>query len=200
MKILLKFKIKLSYNNKNEIFYVKEFRTLKKYISVYYVIPVQNQELYLNGIEKIYESPSKNINYIFLENITDFQMVQINIYYDSEDKIWPLEIGRLSDKSDILYYLTEQYNFNYDKILDFPILTINGERIHSLAESGIKNNDIINLEIVPSISNISRQIDSWFFIFVKGLKGNTITIYSSPTMTIRDLKLLIEDKEGIPYE
>ena len=99
-----------------------------------------------------------------------------------------------------MYYLTEQYNFNYDKILDFPILTINGERIHSLAESGIKNNDIINLEIVPSISNISRQIDSWFFIFVKGLKGNTITIYSSPTMTIRDLKLLIEDKEGIPYE
>jgi hypothetical protein len=75
MKILLKFKIKLSYNNKNEIFYVKEFRTLKKYISVYYGIPVQNQELYLNGIEKIYESPSKNINYIFLENITDFQMV-----------------------------------------------------------------------------------------------------------------------------
>jgi hypothetical protein len=169
-------KIKLSYNNKNEIFYVKEFSTLKKYISVYYGIPVQNQELYLNGIEKIYESPSKNINYIFLENITDFQMVQINIYYESEDKIWPLEIGRLSDKSDILHYLTEQYNFNYDKILDFPILTINGERIHSLAESGIKNNDIINLEIVPSISNISRQIDSWFFIFVKGLRGNTITI------------------------
>ena len=99
-----------------------------------------------------------------------------------------------------MYYLTEQYNFNYDKILDLPILTINGERIHSLAESGIKNNDIINLEIVPSISNISRQIDSWFFIFVKGLKGNTITIYSSPTMTIRDVKLLIEDKEGIPYE
>ena len=99
-----------------------------------------------------------------------------------------------------MHYLTEQYNFNYGKIFDFPNLTFNGERIHSLAESGIKNNDIINLEIVPSISNISRQIDSWFFIFVKGLRGNTITIYSSPTMTIRDVKLLIEDKEGIPYE
>ena len=66
-----------------EIFYVKEFRTLKKYISVYYGIPVQNQELYLNGIEKIYESPwnesyselllKKEKNFIWCENINKIQ-------------------------------------------------------------------------------------------------------------------------------
>ena len=62
--------------------------------------------------------------------------------------------------------------------------------------------DEIFLEFIPSYQSIFSKIknNSSYQIFVKPLNGKYITLDVCCDITIFELYILIEDKEGIPYE
>ena len=196
-------KIKIIYNEREDIFYAKSIFELKNYIYIYYNIPINNFGLYLNGNDDLirFNDPSNiSIKFIKLENITNFQKIKIFIQYN--DIRWELLIGRVSKPNDLLYYLQEQYNFKYDPINETPIFRFENKRIQSLADSNIVNGDVINLELVSSYESIKREIDyySTFQIFCKTLTKKTITLKVYPKLSILKLKILIENQEKIPFE
>ena len=195
-------KLNIRYNNKNEIFYINSIDKLFKYISNYYSIPKENIELYLNGNQRLMANddfPNKKINFIQLENITFFQKIKIYISYENNN--WELEVGRFSTDIDLLYYLEEKYSFKIDKINTRAIFIYNNNRIYSLKDSNIKNGSHFKLDIVPSFYRLKKELDDYSMqIFIKTLTGKTLTLNVKHSTIIKYVELLIEFKEGIPYE
>ena len=195
-------KIKLKYNDHNEIFYVKSINKLYKYVSEYYKIKEENLVLYLNGKERltIDKDPSNNtINYVQLENISSIANINIKILYQNNN--YQLLIGRKSSYLNILDYLSEKYNIKFDRINYRGIFTKNYNRIYYLGDSNIINGDELKLDIQPSFYYIRKKShEGCMQIFCKTLTGKTITLNVDPSTTVLMFKMFIELKEGIPYE
>ena len=125
--------------------------------------------------------------------------MKINIYYKNNK--YELVVGRTSSYLDLLYYLSEKYNFKFDKIISRAIFRFHNERIYSIKSSNIINGDELELYIVPSIYYlVKEQQYGCMQVFCKSLTGKTITFNVSPSTTILKFKMFIEVKEGIPYE
>lgn len=140
---------------------------------------------------------------VTLEYISDLEFIKIYIIY--EEKKWELEVNRFSNKLDLMHYLSEKYDFFYDDYEKYPILRESGNynsRIEVLRESNIIDGDEICLEFIPTGDSIISKINnnSHYQIFVKTLTGKTITIDVNKDITIFELEILIEFKEGILYE
>ena len=212
--------IKLYYNNtKIDFYFFREiyggsYHKLQNYISIYFKIPIQNQFLYYYpgfftrkklNYEICYSNfvENKKPLEITLEYISDLEFIKIYIVY--KEKKWELEVNRFSNNSDLMHYLSEKYNFCYDDNEQYPILrdsSYNGSRIEVLRESNIMDGDEIFLEFIPSYKSIFSKIknNSSYQIFIKTLTGKTITMDVCCDITIFELYILIEGKEGIPYE
>ena len=121
--------------------------------------------------------------------------VKILISYDYYEKI-PFEVSRLSKSKD-LYNSTAgiiHNGVNYNEIL--VIFKHNNERVYSLIDLNIQDNDEINMDIFfPHYDN-----NYGFPIFCKLLDGKTITLRAENDTNILTLKYLIEYYEKIPYE
>ena len=212
--------IKLYYNYvKIDFYFYKDvhfwaFNKLQNYISIYFKIPKQNQFLYYYPFFFNKKKLNSEICYldfverkkpleVTLEYISDLEFIKIYIIY--EEKKWELEVNRFSNKLDLMHYLSEKYDFFYDDYEKYPILRESGNynsRIEVLRESNIIDGDEICLEFIPTGDSIISKINnnSHYQIFVKTLTGKTITIDVNKDITIFELEILIEFKEGILYE
>ena len=192
--------IKVIYNNIEKIFCVEEYN-LKKYLNMQFQVPEKNQLLYLNGKYRIIDS-IKDIyikhDYIKLEYINDYTLIKIYILYQNNK--WPLLVNRISNKNDLLYFLSKKNYFKLNEKEFQANFLFDEKKVNSLMESNIINGDEISLEILPSFESIKRKCGSDFFIFYKNLCGHSEIVYCSPSFTILELKLLIEENEGIYYK
>ena len=120
-------------------------------------------------------------------------IVKIIINYNNDK--YPLEISKLSNSKDLYNFLYKKYGigFEYESIL--AIFKHNNERVHSLIESNIQDNDELNVIIFDPYDYYND-----FQIFSKLLDGHTIPLRVSNDTTILTIKYLIEYKEKIPYE
>ena len=166
------------------------YERLQKYISIYYKIPKQNLILYFNGkyleishLDDYYKAFLKdNSKYIELKYISDLEYINIYIIY-KENK-WKLDISRLSNKYDILYYLSKKYPFSYDKENDHPILNWNN-KINIINESKINDGETVYLELIPSLKSIyKKKTNESFIINIQTLTGKNIPVEVFNELTI----------------
>ena len=181
---------------------------MKKYISIYFKIPIQNQILYFNDkyldqnyLDDYYVSFIQNNSAtIELKFISDLEYVTIYINY-KENK-WELKVNRCSNKWDILYYLSEKYAFNYNNEKEYPILRLHNKKIDIINESNIIGGEQLYLTLsasIKSLYNKKKNKDS-FFITVRTLTEKQLPIEVWDDLTIFDLKLIVESIEEIPVD
>ena len=136
-----------------------------------------------------------------VEYIPDYENINVTIKKDENQ--WKLNLSRNSDKSDLLYYLSEIYNFKYDTKKYEPIFNVHDSDIDNLKEINAINGEIIELILLPTLSYIYEKI--WnqydgqsFNINIKTLTGKTIIIRAYVLLNILELMILIQEQEGIP--
>ena len=202
-------KLKLNYYDKNIVIYTNSFEDLQRFINIHFHIPQENQLIFCTSYNN-HKVDETNFGYlesnnIKLQSILDYENITINILYDDNLKKnkWKLNISRFSNKWDLIYYLSEIYNFKYDEENYVPKfqkgLYLD---IYSLRECEIKNGDNINLILLPTVNYVKKKIkdDESYEIYIKTLTGKTLTINVYELLTVLELKILIEDKEGIPID
>ena len=122
-------------------------------------------------------------------------VVKIIISYD--DKKHPFQISKSSNSKD-LYDSTAGIihdGVNYNKVL--VIFKHNNERIYSLINSNIQDNDEINMDIFFP-EEYTYNYD--FQIFIRLLTPKTLPLVVKKDTTILTIKYLIEYYTKIPYE
>ena len=202
-------KLKLNYYDKNIVIYTNSFEDLQRFINIHFHIPQENQLIFCTSYNN-HKVDETNFGYlesnnIKLQSILDYENITINILYNDNLKKnkWTLNISRFSNKWDLIYYLSEIYNFKYDEENYVPKfqkgLYLD---IYSLRECEIKNGDNINLILLPTVNYVKKKIkdDESYEIYIKTLTGKTLTINVYELLTVLELKILIEDKEGIPID
>ena len=199
-------KLKLNYYDKNIFIYANSFEDLQRFINIHFHIPKENQLIFCTSYNNHRLDETNfghlELNNIKLQSILDYENITINILYDDNLKKnkWTLNISRFSNKWDLIYYLSEIYNFKYDEENYVPKFQKGIYLdIYSLRECEIKNGDNINLILLPSLNYIKKKIkdDESYVIYIKTLIGKTIIINVYELLTVLELKILIEDKEGI---
>ena len=146
--------------------------------------------------EKVYElNDVVFVECEMLDTPIVLDIVKIIISYDGQKH--PFEISKSSNLKD-LYYLTAGImhdGVNYEKIL--VIFKHYNERVHSLIDSNIQDNDEINMDIFfPEY----YTCDYDFQIFCKHINGKSFTLSVKKDTTILTLKYLMEYYVKIPYE
>ena len=110
-------------------------------------------------------------------------IVKIIISYN--DSKYPLEISKLSNLKDLYISMSGIVGVKYEKIL--VIFKHNNNRVHSLIDSNIQDNDEINMDIFFPEDYV-YEYD--FQIFCKLFDGKTLTLNVKKDTTILSIKYL----------
>ena len=117
-----------------------------------------------------------------------------------ENNIWPVIIKKTDTRKEVLNYLIEKYNLDYDEYSSIGIFSKNYKKIFNMGKHS-KDGDEYILIIYPFIGEshkIKNEDSNSFQIFVKFNK--TITLEVNPSNTVAYLKYLIEKRGVIIYE
>ena len=126
--------IKVIYNNLEKIFCVYSLDKLKKCLYMHFQVPEQNQLLFLNGKYRIINSIDIDIiyKYIKLEYIYDYTKIKIYILYKNNK--WLLFVSRISNKYDLLFFLSQNNYFKLNE-KEFQVnFKFEGKRVQTLKE------------------------------------------------------------------
>lgn len=146
--------------------------------------------------EKVYEL--NDIVFVECEMLDTPKVLDIvKIIINYNDSKYQLEISKSSNSKDLYKSATEIMHdgFKYEEIL--VIFKHSNNRVHSLIDSNIQDNDEINMDIFFPEDYVYEHD---FQIFCKLLTGKTLPLLVKKDTTILSLKYLIEYYVKIPYE
>ena len=191
---------KIVNENTEVIFYgAKSFKTLKKYINIYFNNNNIFYDLYNENVlyKEFWGKYFEDIRCFNIKTISNFSKIKININHK-----YTLEVNRFADKYSLMHYLEDKFNYKYNKEIYEPAFFYNQEiEFNSLKELNITGDISVDLYLVPSKQylDIIMKENKNFQIYIKRLNGKTTTLNVCGCLRIIDLKILNQLKEGIPF-
>lgn len=191
---------KIVNENTEVIFYgAKSFKTLKKYINIYFNNNLIFYDLYNENVlyEEFAGKYFEDIRRFNIKTISNFSKIKININHK-----YTLEVNRFADKYSLMHYLEDKFNYKYNKEIYEPAFFYDREiEFNSLKELNVTGEISVDLYLVPSKQylDIIMKENKNFQIYIKTLTGKTITFNVCGCLRIIDLKFLYHLKEGIPF-